>query len=145
MTTLSIIIVNYKSWEHLGICLESIQNQKKINPEIIVLDNNSNDSKIGNFKSQYKYVKWIENPKNYGFSKACNIGASNATGKWLLFLNPDTKIPNDCLDILLNRVKNINNTIFSIKQLDNKNKNTNAYGIFPVSYTHLTLPTTVIV
>ncbi len=32
MTTLSIIIVNYKSWEHLGICLEIIQNQKKINP-----------------------------------------------------------------------------------------------------------------
>ena len=29
MTTLSIIIVNYKSWEHLGICLDSIQNQKK--------------------------------------------------------------------------------------------------------------------
>ena len=130
MTTLSIIIVNYKSWEHLGICLDSIQNQKKINPEIIVLDNNSNDSKIDNYKSQYNYVKWIENPKNYGFSKACNIGASNATGKWLLFLNPDTKIPNDCLDKLLNRVKNINNTIFSIKQLDHKNKNTNAYGIF---------------
>ena len=130
MITLSIIIVNYKSWEHLSICLDSIQNQKKINPEIIVLDNNSNDSKIDNYKSKYNYVKWIENPKNYGFSRACNIGASNATGKWLLFLNPDTKIPNDCLDILLNRVKNINNTIFSIKQLDNKNKNTNAYGIF---------------
>ena len=30
----------------------------------------------------------------------------------------------------MNRVKNINNTIFGIKQLDNKNKNTNAYGIF---------------
>ena len=30
----------------------------------------------------------------------------------------------------MNRVKNINNTIFSIKQLDNKNKNTYAYGIF---------------
>ena len=67
MTTLSIIIVNYKSWEHLGICLESIQNQKKINPEIIVLDNNSNDSKIGNFKSKYNNVKWIEKQKNYGF------------------------------------------------------------------------------
>ena len=36
MITLSIIIVNYKSWEHLSICLDSIQNQKKINPEIIV-------------------------------------------------------------------------------------------------------------
>ena len=111
-------------------CLDSIQNQKKINPEIIVLDNNSNDSKIDNYKSKYNRVKWIENPKNYGFSRACNIGASNPTGKWLLFLNPDTKIPNNCLDVLLNRVKNINNTIFSIKQLDNKNKNTNAYGIF---------------
>ena len=51
MITLSIIIVNYKSWEHLGICLDSIQNQKKINPEIIVLDNNSNDSKIDNYKA----------------------------------------------------------------------------------------------
>ena len=70
MTTLSIIIVNYKSWEHLSMCLDSIQNQKKIDLEIIVLDNNSNDGKIDNYKSKYNYVKWIKNPKNYGFSRA---------------------------------------------------------------------------
>ena len=53
MTTLSIIIVNYKSWEHLSICLDSIENQKNISLEIIVLDNNSNDNKIDDYKSKY--------------------------------------------------------------------------------------------
>ena len=45
MNVLSIIIVNYKSWEPLSKCLDSIQNQKNINLEVIVLDNNSNDNK----------------------------------------------------------------------------------------------------
>ena len=130
MNLLSIIIVNYKSWEPLSKCLDSIQNQKNINLEVIVLDNNSNDNKIDEYKSKYTYINWIENLDNYGFSRACNIGALNAKGKWLLFLNPDTEIPKNCFEKLLEKTKNIDSTIFSIKQLNEKNKDTHAYGIF---------------
>ena len=52
MSNLSIVIVNYKSWTPLTICLDSLLNQKKITPKIIVLDNNSDDTKFMEFKSK---------------------------------------------------------------------------------------------
>ena len=130
MTELSIVIVNYKSWESLENCIDSILNGKFIKLELIVVDNNSNDNKIDQFKTKYKTVKWIENNLNYGFSKACNIGASISCSEWILFLNPDTEIPKNCLKKLMEKVQNTKNTIYSIKQLNKKNKDTHAYGIF---------------
>jgi len=48
---LTIIIVNYKSWEKLTLCLKSIQNQCHINTQIIVVDNFSNDNKFKDFQT----------------------------------------------------------------------------------------------
>ena len=120
MIGISIVIVNYKSWYHLSKCLDSILNQKNVKTEIIVVDNNSNDNKINEFKAKYISVKWIVNSENLGFSKACNIGASNIEHDWILFLNPDTIIPNKCFSLLMNKANKIHNTIFSIKQLNEK-------------------------
>ena len=50
MSNLSIVIVNYKSWTPLTICLDSLLNQKKIAPEIIVLDNKYDYNKFMEFK-----------------------------------------------------------------------------------------------
>jgi len=128
--TISIIIVNYKSWIPLEKCIHSINNQIDINPEIIVVDNNSSDGFIHSFKKKFPKVLWVENKSNSGFSKGCNIGAEIASNKFLLFLNPDTYLPDDCLMNLLNKKLNFDNSIIGIKQLNNKNKNTHAYGIF---------------
>ena len=128
--TISIIIVNYKSWIPLEKCIHSINNQIDINPEVIVVDNNSSDDFIHSFKKKFPKVLWVENKSNSGFSKGCNIGAEIASNKFLLFLNPDTYLPDDCLMNLLNKKLNFDNSIIGIKQLNNKNKNTHAYGIF---------------
>ena len=127
---LSIIIVNYKSWRPLENCLKSIIDQIDINPVIIVVDNNSSDDFIHLFKKKFPKVLWIENKSNSGFSKGCNIGAEKASNKFLLFLNPDTYLPNDCLKNLLSKKLSFENSIIGIKQLNNKNKNIRAYGIF---------------
>ena len=79
--TLSIIIVNYKSWIPLEKCIHNINNQIDINPEIIVVDNNSGDDFIHLFKKKFPKVLWIENKSNSGFSKGCNIGAEKASNK----------------------------------------------------------------
>ena len=130
MSNLSVIIVNYKSWTPLKICLDSLLNQKKIKPKIIVLDNNSDDNKFIDFKSKYKSINWIKNQENYGFSKACNIGSNIAKTEWILFLNPDSLIPKDCLEKLMNKVSDEKNKIIGIKQLNEKDQDTHAYGIF---------------
>ena len=135
MIGISIVIVNYKSWCHLSKCLDSILNQTNVKTEIIVVDNNSNDNKINEFKAKYISVKWIVNSENLGFSRACNIGANNIEHDWILFLNPDTVIPNKCFSLLMNKANKIHNTIFSIKQLNEKNKDSYAYGNFLNIYT----------
>ncbi|MDA9871946.1 glycosyltransferase family 2 protein [Candidatus Thioglobus sp.] len=86
----SIIIVNYKCWEVLAKCIKSFNTYKpNISYEIIVVDNDSQDGKFNTFQQQFHEIKLIANKGNYGFSSGCNLGADNANGKFLLFLNPD--------------------------------------------------------
>tara|TARA_Y100000766_G_scaffold169887_1_gene145889 strand:+ start:3868 stop:4740 length:873 start_codon:yes stop_codon:yes gene_type:complete len=130
MTDLSIIIINYRSWVPLGKCLDSILNQNNFNAKILVLDNNSDDNIFNDFKKKYNSVEWFKNDENLGFAKACNIGSKKVNSKWILFLNPDTLIPENCFENLANKVKDSENEIISIKQLNEKGIDTHAYGIF---------------
>ena len=99
---LSVIIVSYDSRFFLELCLRSLKaSLNKIKSEIIVVDNNSDDNKLDSFKNKYKWVKWIENSKNFGFAKACNIGANYCKSKWYLFLNPDTILVENSLESLI--------------------------------------------
>ena len=87
---LSIIIVNYKSWGVLQQCLDSFQQfPPKLNHEIIVVDNDSQDGEFDDFAEHNPQIKLIKNSGNNGFSNGCNLGAENTTGEYLLFLNPD--------------------------------------------------------
>ena len=54
MPELSIIIVNYKSWSVLEKCIESISSQNINNNEVIIVDNNSDDSLVKDYKIKYK-------------------------------------------------------------------------------------------
>jgi GT2 family glycosyltransferase len=104
---LSIIIVNYKCWEVLTRCIESFNKYKPhTNYEIIVVDNDSQDGKFNNFKQQFHEIKLIANKGNYGFSSGCNLGADNANGEFLLFLNPDVTLTNSAaIDDMLSFAK----------------------------------------
>ncbi len=75
--------------------MKAIQN---IESEIFVVDNNSSDGSAAFFKDRFTKVKFIWNKENPGFSKANNIAVKQATGKYILFLNPDTLVPEDCLE-----------------------------------------------
>lgn len=91
MISISIIIVNYNSWTSLSSCLESfIKFKPKAKHEIIVVDNDSQDRKLEDFSNNFPQVTFIKNSGNNGFANGCNLGADNAQGEFLLFLNPDT-------------------------------------------------------
>ena len=92
---LSIVIVNYKSWKVLAECLDSFsQYTPKLNHEIIVVDNDSQDGEFEPFSLKYPQVNFIKNSGNNGFAHGCNLGSNTASGKFLLFLNPDTVLTN---------------------------------------------------
>jgi len=63
---------------------------------VIVIDNSSSDNSVAFLKPRFPFASFIENAGNIGFSKACNQGLANAKGKYILFLNPDTIVPEDC-------------------------------------------------
>ncbi len=93
---LSIIIVSYNVRYFLEQLLYSIE--KAIHDtqcEIIVVDNNSIDDTLSMIKNGFPKVQLIENKDNPGFSVANNQGLKQATGKYILFLNPDTLVSED--------------------------------------------------
>jgi GT2 family glycosyltransferase len=68
--------------------------------EIIVVDN-SDTAGIGDFFTKWSGDVTILRPKvNLGFSRACNLAASNARGRFLLLLNPDAMLSRRTCDAL---------------------------------------------
>jgi GT2 family glycosyltransferase len=99
---LTIIIVNYNVKYFVELCLQSVFAAiKNCTVQIIVVDNASTDGSKEYLAAYQNHVQFIWLPKNIGFAKANNLAAQKATGTHLLFLNPDTIIAEDTLDICL--------------------------------------------
>lgn len=104
---LSIVIPSYNTKELLEDCLQSIKEAKtKVSLEIIVVDNASSDSSIEMVRKKFGEVIVIENRVNKGFAQAVNQGWKKAKGKYILFLNSDTVVKNESLDLLVNYARN---------------------------------------
>jgi len=66
-----------------------------VDAEIIVVDNHSTDGSMDYLPPRFPSVKFISNPANSGFARACNKGLEQARGEFILFLNPDTIVAED--------------------------------------------------
>ena len=87
---LSFVVVNYKSEKYLEKCISSIKERVfGVDYEIIVVNNDSKTNLEARLPNK---IKLINNGKNSGFGAACNVGAKQAQGEILCFLNPDTEI-----------------------------------------------------
>jgi len=95
---LSIIILSFNTKDLVLNCINSIVEQyepelKKDKFEIIVVDNASSDDSVTAIKKlKIANLEVIESKENLGFSNGCNLGAKNAKGDCILFLNSDTEI-----------------------------------------------------
>ena len=121
---LSVIIVNYNVKYFLEQCLYSVTKaMRNIEGEIIVIDNYSTDDSRSFFQNKFKEVNFIWNHSNVGFAKANNQAIKMASGQYILFLNPDTIIPEDCLEKSIAFISSQkNNGALGIKMLDGSGK-----------------------
>ena len=94
----SVIIVSFNTQELLSHCLASVKAAaKNLNAEVFVVDNNSHDDTVSHVRKNFPWVIVTENSENVGFSKANNQSLKKAKGKYILVLNPDTKLMSDTI------------------------------------------------
>lgn len=99
MVKLSIVIVNYNVRFFLEQALLSVRKAvKNIDAEIFVVDNNSADGSVEMLKKFFGEIKLIENKINTGFAVANNQAIKQATGEYILLLNPDTVVEEDTFE-----------------------------------------------
>jgi GT2 family glycosyltransferase len=100
--SLSILIVNWNVQDYLKKCLDSIyQNPPRSSFEIIVVDNASQDQSVAMLRADYPEVKIIAHPANLGFAAGNNLALENASGQYVLLLNPDTLVFPQTIDLLV--------------------------------------------
>jgi hypothetical protein len=91
---------NHKYFPKLSVeALEAAENPWPV--EIVFVDNASTDELSLNFlraANKDGRVKLIESPENIGFAGGNNLGAANASGEYLLILNPDTTVRKDSIE-----------------------------------------------
>lgn len=106
----SIIIPVYGQIKYTLNCLLSIyENEDNIPKEIIIVNDNSQDSTLV-YLSKIKDLKILNNCENLGFLKSVNRGISESRGEFIYLLNNDTKVLHNYLSSLLevfNLQKNI--------------------------------------
>lgn len=95
----SVIIVNYNTQKLTQQCVDSLfAKTSGIDFEVILIDNGSSDGSRDLFSADER-ITYIYSEENLGFGKANNLGARNAQGDYLFFLNSDTYLVNNAIGI----------------------------------------------
>jgi GT2 family glycosyltransferase len=119
----SYIIPAYKDVDGLRECLRSIKKQKYEEKEIIVVIDGGNKEIREIIESEFKKVKMISLPRNYGHAGASNIGIETAKGKYVALLDEDSRIDEDWTSKLVSKFKSSHGGVGVIepKLIDHKN------------------------
>lgn len=107
LPTVSVVVLNYNGRRYLGECFRSLEqplNYPEEKVQLIMVDNGSNDGSTEYMKANFPQVKVISNPQNLGFARGNNIGAEQASGEYVAFLNNDTRVHPDWLIELVSAV-----------------------------------------
>ena len=121
---LSVIIVNYNVKYFLEQCLYSvIKASSNIETEIFVIDNHSTDGSKEYMSNRFPSVQFIWQQSNPGFGKANNSVLKKVSGEYVLFLNPDTIVAEDCFEKCLSFFSATENCgALGVKMLDGTGK-----------------------
>lgn len=139
----SVIIANYNGEKYLDICLTSILKSTYKNFEVIVVDDGSNDRSkeiIEKFCKKDKRIYGIENEKNSGASFSRNKGIKKSRGELLVFLDNDTEVERNWLQVFVNAYRKNKADAWQSKLMEyTDRKKIQAVGLNLIPYTGLSM------
>lgn len=97
----SVIIVSYNTADLLADCLESVLASQQVCCEVFVVDNASVDGSAEVVRVKFPAVRLIANKDNRGFGAANNQALRECSGRYVIFLNPDTTVEPDSLQAMI--------------------------------------------
>ena len=103
-TKVTIVIPNYNGKHFMEPCLASLKEQTCQDFRILVVDNASEDGSIPYLKKHYPEIDVIALDKNYGFSKAVNVGIRHAHTPYVILLNNDTTVDRRYVEEMLKAI-----------------------------------------
>ena len=108
MIDVSIIVPIYNSEKYLNKCIDSLINQTHENIEILLINDGSNDNSEKIVKSyKDKRIVYISK-KNEGIGKTRNLGIEKSKGKYVMFIDSDDYIREDCVEKMLDTIRDKN-------------------------------------
>jgi GT2 family glycosyltransferase len=89
----TVVVVSYNRVEMLRRCLASLEKSEgREKLQIVVVENGSMDGSA-QLDSEFPDLQWIRLPKNFGLTKAMNLGWRAADAEYVFFLHDDTEVP----------------------------------------------------
>ena len=88
----TIIIPNYNGYRFMDPCLSSLKKQTFKDFRTLIVDNASADGSVEYVREHYPEIDLITLDKNYGFSRAVNIGIRHSRTPYVILLNNDTTV-----------------------------------------------------
>ncbi len=86
------VVVSHNRVEALRRCLASLEKSEgRETLQVIVVDNASRDGST-QLNDEFSNVQWIRLPKNFGLTKAWNLGWRAADAAYVFFLHADTEV-----------------------------------------------------
>jgi GT2 family glycosyltransferase len=105
---LSIIYVNWNSVDYLHESIASVYRYTRdLTFEIIVVDNASPEKDVDSLHELFPAITILHSEKNLGFAGANNLGFRRSSGEYVLFLNPDTQLTSDSINLMLARLQSL--------------------------------------
>ncbi len=104
---ISVIIPTFNQQEFLSDCIDSILNQTVKPHEIIVINDGSTDNTRGILEGYEDKIKVIHQV-NKGLASARNTGIMNATGDYILPLDSDDLLQDNCIERLTKVIEDTN-------------------------------------
>src|SRR5262249_49837921 len=86
----AVLIVNYRGYDDLTRCLDSLDIHRRTDDEVVVVDYETQPEKLAAALAGHLGVVTVCRSDNLGFASGINLGVRNSRAPFLLLLNPDS-------------------------------------------------------